>query len=1006
MIQMRTLLQELGFFFDDRELAPTIQMLAGVHARRAAKRGSDDGLITRTTALAALTLQSPVVGETLVAAGLQINDFLIMVDVVGQISTREVVDLELHPDLATALTRFADRHAPPLAFTARNVARAIIEMVTEHPEVGRLGARLMECGAGLQELREVATRLAVDRPPEGAVRLASGGRDQDELVERLLGRRLAFSTMASSDFASARALLNGNPGSWGLGPPIRAGDIILVYFPKTLATATRLIRRSTTQTWGLRFLLLAATESRDAPASANYRQVVDIAQMIDLENPIEVSTFTDGPIADWSLPKKRFRGAGQVSDTADRELAAALWTAIVDANPGVRDELESWLAAMPAQVMSSHATSDLWTVNDRLGYGAYARAIANFLKDPRTDPPLTISVQAPWGGGKTSLMRMVQQELDPVGYEEQARARLRPIDDALKATTGALLSELKSIGDKTEWETKIKLGENGKFASIWFNAWRYQSSDQIWAGLATAIIRGITDRLEPVDREKFLLRLHLSRINPDLVRAKVTDAATARLAGWVRGGWGVAAAVALAGVFWGAQGLAKLGATDSLPAGGVVAATVTTLTAAAAAAADGYRRARAKTKEEPAKLVLSDFVDVPDYSEKLGFVHHATEDLRAVFELMPKSDRDGEIGPAPLVLFIDDLDRCSPDKVADVFEAINLFIAGEFPDCIIVLGMDTEVVAAALEQAHKDVIDNLPDHNRRVPVGWRFMDKFVQLPFVIPPLGDEAVEDYADYLAAAEDRDAHQVQGRARSDEGQQAAQDIIVRSLDAQEDEAKIIEEVTDSYVGSREQHSERAIAEAKRLATAELQSFKQLRRIGEQTRAANNSTGRIQVLLRTARDDFLNNPRELKRLVNVYRFYFNLRLARRELGLDVPNERQLENWLKFSLAWPETVRWLRRSYGKWETEIETDDAISTATGYRLKRLESHATDAVVTGEEGENETSGPTVETWAAGLRAEFGLKETVPWLADERLFQFLQRTARDEDGRLSDGAGRGFW
>src|SRR6185503_2162333 len=99
----------------------------------------------------------------------------------------------------------------------------------------------------------------------------------------------------------------------------------------------------------------------------------------------------------------------------------------------------------------------------------------------------------------------------------------------------------------------------------------------------------------------------------------------------------------------------------------------------------------------------------------------------------------------PIVVFVDDLDRCSPAKVAQVIEAVNLFLGGDFPNCMFVIGMDTEMVAAALQAAHKDLVAALPK-DAGIPVGWRFMDKFVQLPFIIPPMPDEGMKHYADSL--------------------------------------------------------------------------------------------------------------------------------------------------------------------------------------------------------------------------------------------------------------------
>jgi hypothetical protein len=44
------------------------------------------------------------------------------------------------------------------------------------------------------------------------------------------------------------------------------------------------------------------------------------------------------------------------------------------------------------------------------------------------------------------------------------------------------------------------------------------------------------------------------------------------------------------------------------------------------------------------------------------------------------------------------------------------------------------MVAASLEVAHEKVIEKLPTYPTHTPIGWRFMDKFIQLPVIIPPV--------------------------------------------------------------------------------------------------------------------------------------------------------------------------------------------------------------------------------------------------------------------------------
>src|SRR5258708_9887278 len=59
--------------------------------------------------------------------------------------------------------------------------------------------------------------------------------------------------------------------------------------------------------------------------------------------------------------------------------------------------------------------------------------------------------------------------------------------------------------------------------TVWFNAWKYQTSEQIWAGMAHCIISQVTARMLPKERELFWLRLHARRIKADEVRWRVYE---------------------------------------------------------------------------------------------------------------------------------------------------------------------------------------------------------------------------------------------------------------------------------------------------------------------------------------------------------------------------------------------------------------------------------------------------------------------------------------------------
>jgi hypothetical protein len=61
--------------------------------------------------------------------------------------------------------------------------------------------------------------------------------------------------------------------------------------------------------------------------------------------------------------------------------------------------------------VKAYLHSDRWTLDDQLNYSLYAEAIAEFIRHGDTKPPLAIGILAPWGQGKTTLMKLIQHQL-------------------------------------------------------------------------------------------------------------------------------------------------------------------------------------------------------------------------------------------------------------------------------------------------------------------------------------------------------------------------------------------------------------------------------------------------------------------------------------------------------------------------------------------------------------------------------------------------------------------
>lgn len=120
------------------------------------------------------------------------------------------------------------------------------------------------------------------------------------------------------------------------------------------------------------------------------------------------------------------------------------------------------------------------------------------------------------------------------------------------------------------------------------------------------------------------------------------------------------------------------------------------------------------------------------YEENNFLIREKRVALRDTFEELIKQARG--IEKKRLIIFIDDLDRCLPDQVFQVLESLKLYLDVE--GCIYVLAVDP----SALEQSvsiHYEGMDISASN---------YLQKIVQLPFIIPPIAPENMESFVKNL--------------------------------------------------------------------------------------------------------------------------------------------------------------------------------------------------------------------------------------------------------------------
>ena len=673
-----------------------------------------------------------------------------------------------------------------------------------------------------------------------------------------------------------------------------------------------------------------------------------------------------------------------------------------------------WMAAKVSFRPETPITRDFWTVDDKLGYAPYADAIASFIRHRGTLPPLTIGVTAPWGAGKTSLMRMIQQRLDPrEDLEKWKPTDVRLSDDARKVLSHGLnggpgkglvtnFELLRHTSESKEAEieasdldadTPEKVTGDEWRPTVWFNPWVYQSGEQIWAGLAYEIISQITDRLSAGDRERFWLALNLRRVDRQALRRRIYRSLVERflpLLLW----FSLAVVLAVAGLL---IALVVPPAADALRsvAAWLVSLSGTAVGVGAVVAAVRFLGSRASGSFGPLlrmpnpvksaadqaargdKGTFTELFRDPGYENRLGFLHLVHTDMRRVLDLVATRDR-------PLVVFVDDLDRCSPSAVVQVIEALNLFLAGEFPNCVFVLAMEPAVVAAHVEAVYKDLAAH-PVVAEGSTLGWRFLEKIVQLPLSLPP--PDAVRQSTGYLDSLLERKreitAHQAAAApampspppAQAEQAPQQAQatpepaPAAAPEQDREERVRLIVKEIWSQA------------PTIDTLAAAALEAQVKVVEGSDGTLLPETSEALNRVLVELYSDGEArtaivagvpglasDNPREIKRFVNLFRFYTFIAQQHQLQGHPAVSGAEIAKLAVLAIRWPHLLGVLARRAG--------DSPVTT-----LSRLEqcvrqdggdwAHALrDAGLTADE---QNAAPV---WATHLRAFLA---TQPVIAD---------------------------
>jgi hypothetical protein len=152
---------------------------------------------------------------------------------------------------------------------------------------------------------------------------------------------------------------------------------------------------------------------------------------------------------------------------------------------------------------------------------------------------------------------------------------------------------------------------------------------------------------------------------------------------------------------------------------------------------------------------LSERAASGDYRSQLGLISTIRKDFQQLIKLMDewreKPDDEARRPVDRIVLYIDDLDRCSPEQVVEVLQAVHLLLA--FDLFVVVVGVDPRWLLHSLRQQYQRLLvtdSAIVDDDERL---WTstpgdYLEKIFNIPFVLPTMTTATFASLVDGLVA------------------------------------------------------------------------------------------------------------------------------------------------------------------------------------------------------------------------------------------------------------------
>ncbi|MDO6423579.1 KAP family P-loop NTPase fold protein [Saccharophagus degradans] len=455
-------------------------------------------------------------------------------------------------------------------------------------------------------------------------------------------------------------------------------------------------------------------------------------------------------------------------------------------------------------------------INDRLARDRYVSALVKIVKNKRNDWNICIGLFARWGDGKTGLLSLLSKKL------------------------------------------RNNNTDRNKYYIANFNAWAYQGAESIRAAMAHEIVKTLTTiyyrghaNESHAERDWFMISIEkifgfvveVIGVFINLVFRFYLAVRFVRRKSilkllvtffWIVGGalllWvGISDFIDSVGKGWRLEKLYD----ENLEA--VVKVLIGTFITVKSLLSHRKVLAQLYTSE------LRTYLELPSYAKDIGEVPQMSQDLKILCGIK-LGEGASEKYTRRLVVIVDDLDRCEPDCIVKVFEAIKLVM--DIPNVIVIISMDHRIALSALSENYQS-IESYHELGCARSIARDYLGKIINYSICLPPLSSDNVKAYIAHLIEESEAETSNSQSI----------------SANGREKEINVQPEVEQAQSGASQNKNKRNKGEV------------ESKRLEEETSEVEFVDRDIERSLADwAIKLGINNPRQIKRLYNSYHMMINI--------------------------------------------------------------------------------------------------------------------------------------